>query len=115
MRYLLHTQPDLAYTMGITRRYMQTPKRSHMTSITQILRYIQRTLGFGIRYKQGESVKLVGFSDSCQNIDLDDGRSTTGHVFYIGRSPITWCSQKQETVALSLCEAEYMVACVASC
>lgn len=37
---------------------------------------------------------MIGFSDSSHNIDVDDGKSTTGHVFYLGDSPITWCSQK---------------------
>lgn len=33
----------------------------------------------------------------------------TGHIFfYLGESLITWCSTKQETVALSSCEAEFM-------
>lgn len=44
------------------------------------------------------------------NVDEDDGKSTTGHVFYFDECPITWCSQKQETVALSSCEAEFMAA-----
>ena len=55
-------------------------------------------------------MELVGFSDSSHNIDEDDGRSTTGHVFYLNKCPITWCSQKQETVALSSYEAEFMTA-----
>ena len=41
-------------------------------------------------------------------MDPDDGRSTTGHIFYLGKSPNTWCSQKQDTLALSSCEAELM-------
>ena len=52
----------------------------------------------------------MGYSDSSLNVDIDDGRSVTGHIFYLGESPITWCSQKQETVALSSCEAEFMAA-----
>ncbi|GJV22479.1 uncharacterized mitochondrial protein-like protein [Tanacetum coccineum] len=39
--------------------------------------------------------------------------STTGHVFYLGTSPITWCSQKQTTMVLS--SAEFMAATVAAC
>ncbi|GJY86637.1 hypothetical protein Tco_0500663 [Tanacetum coccineum] len=37
----------------------------------------------------------IGYSDSSHNVDIDDGRSTTGHVFYLGTSPIIWCSQKE--------------------
>ena len=31
-------------------------------------------------------------------------------MFYLNKSPISWCSQKQEIVALSSCEAEFMAA-----
>ena len=53
---------------------------------------------------------MIGYSDSSHNVDDDDGKSTTGHVFYLNDSPISWCSQKQEFVELSSCEAEFMAA-----
>lgn len=54
---------------------------------------------------------MVGFSESSQSFDIDDGKSTYDeHIFYLGDSPITWCSKKQEIVALSSCEAEFMAA-----
>lgn len=30
-----------------------------------------------------------------------------GHVVFLGRTPITWCSKKQKSLALSSTEAEY--------
>lgn len=36
-------------------------------------------------------------------------------VFLFQCSPISWCSKKQPIVALSNCEAEYMVGAVAAC
>ena len=110
LRYLLHTRPDLSFSVGVMSRYMQDPKTSHAAAIKQILRYLQGTLGFGLVFKRGTNTKLIGYSDASHNVDEDDGRSTTGHVFYFLDSPITWCSQKQETVALSSCEAEFMAA-----
>ncbi|XP_076883465.1 secreted RxLR effector protein 161-like [Bidens hawaiensis] len=89
---------------------MQTPKKSHLAVIKQILQFIQGTVEWGIMYKRGGSKELIGYSDSSHNIDEGDGRSTTGHVFNYGGAPISWCSQKQRTVALSSCEAEYMAA-----
>ncbi|GKF61387.1 hypothetical protein Tco_0181441, partial [Tanacetum coccineum] len=61
------------------------------------------------------NMKLMGYSDSSHNVDIDDGRSTTEHFFYLGTSPITWCSQKQTVVALSSCEVEFMAASYYSC
>ncbi|GJZ99004.1 zinc finger, CCHC-type containing protein [Tanacetum coccineum] len=115
LRYLLHTRPDLTYSVGVVSRYMQSPRESHARAIKQILRYLKGTTSFGIKYNRSNDMKLVGYSDSSHNVDIDDGRSTTGHVFYLGTSPITWCSQKQTTVALSSCEAEFMAATAAAC
>ncbi|GJX56692.1 hypothetical protein Tco_0286589 [Tanacetum coccineum] len=70
---------------------------------------------FRIEYKWGNDIKLMGYSDSSHNVDIDEGRSTTGHVFYLGTSPITWCSQKQTIVTLSSCEAEFMPATSTTC
>lgn len=39
-----------------------------------------------------------------------DRKSTSGYIFMLGDAPISWCSKKQEVVALSSCEAEYISA-----
>ena len=45
----------------------------------------------------------------------DDRRLTSGYVFMLGNSTITWSSKKQATVALSSTEAEYRGAAIATC
>ncbi|KAD6796495.1 hypothetical protein E3N88_07391 [Mikania micrantha] len=59
--------------------------------------------------------ELLGYSDSSYSMDQDDGKGTTGVVFYFNEMPITWSSQKQQTVAQSSCEAEFMAATAAAC
>ena len=110
LRYLLHTRPDLSFSVGVLSRYMQEPKDSHGAALKQVLRYLRGTTTCILRYRRSTSQVLVGYSDSSHNVDNDDGKSTTGHMFYFDQSPITWCSQKQEIVALSSCEAEFMAA-----
>jgi len=46
---------------------------------------------------------------------LDERKSTTGFVFYIGDTAFTWTSKKQAIVTLSSCEAEYVAANSAVC
>ena len=110
LRYLLHTRPYLSFSVGLLSRYMHDPKASHGAALKPVLRYLKGTTSLGLVYKQTSGIVLKGFSDSNHNIDEYDGRSTTGHIFYLNDCPITWCSQKQENVALSSCEAEFMAA-----
>ena len=58
---------------------------------------------------------IQGFSDSDFAGDSYDWKSTSGQVFFIGNSAITWNTVKQSVVVLSSCEAEYTAASAASC
>ena len=89
---------------------MHKPRTSHAAELKQVLRYLKGTTSLGLRFKRVNTMELVGYSDSSHNIDEDDGRSTTDHVFYLNECPISWCSMKQEIVSLSSCEAEFMAA-----
>lgn len=110
LRYLIHTRPDLAQSVGVLSRYMHDPKTSHGAALKQVLRYLKGTTSLGLFYRNDGRQELVGYSDASYNVDPDDGKSTTGHIFYLNECPISWCSQKQEIVALSSCEAEFMAA-----
>ena len=89
---------------------MQAPKVSHRAAMKQFLRSLRGTTTLGLKFARSISMdtKLIGYSDSSHNVGPDDGKSTRGHVFYLGDSPIYWCSQKQDVVAISSCEAEFM-------
>ncbi|PWA75384.1 ribonuclease H-like domain, Reverse transcriptase, RNA-dependent DNA polymerase [Artemisia annua] len=115
LRYLLHTRPDLSYSVGLLSRFMQEPKDHHLKAVKQVIRYIKGTKEHGIIYKKEGGCKITGYSDSSYGINTDQGKGTTGVVFYFGESPITWCTQKQPTVALSSCESEFMAATAAAC
>nr|GEU63163.1 ribonuclease H-like domain, reverse transcriptase, RNA-dependent DNA polymerase [Tanacetum cinerariifolium] len=84
--------------------------------VKRILRYIRGTFDYGINYEKGSEFKdLVRFTDSDHGGDPIGGKSTGSMIFYLGRNAITWQSHKQKTVALSFCEAEFMVATLAAC
>jgi hypothetical protein len=117
LRYLVNTRPDIAYSVGIVSRYMEDPRGSHWAAVKQILRYLARTVNYGCIYKKlsKSETKITGYSDSDLAGDVDDRKSTSGSVFLLGTSLVTWCSQKQRVVALSSCEAEYIASANAAC
>ncbi|GJW85674.1 ribonuclease H-like domain, reverse transcriptase, RNA-dependent DNA polymerase [Tanacetum coccineum] len=114
LRYLLHTRPDLSYSVGLLSRFMQEPKEQHMKAIRQVLRYVKGTKDYGITYKHNGGNKIHGFSDSSYGVNTQEGKGTTGIIFYYGESPISWSTQKQATVALSSCESEFIAATAAA-
>jgi hypothetical protein len=74
-------------------------------------------MDFGCVYKKDTELKpfLIGFSDSDFAGDVEDRKSTTGVVYFLGKNLVTWASQKQKVVALSSCETEYVAAGAAAC
>jgi hypothetical protein len=117
LRYLVNTRPDLAFSVGYVSRFMEEPHMEHFAAVKQILRYIAGTRSWGLFYprKNEKKTELLGFSDSDLAGDLDERKSTTGVLFFLGNSPISWQSTKQKVVALSSCEAEYISAATAAC
>ena len=41
---------------------------------------------------------------------IDDGKSTSGYGFSVGSGMFSWCSKKQDVVAQSTAEAEFIAA-----
>nr|GEX38899.1 ribonuclease H-like domain, reverse transcriptase, RNA-dependent DNA polymerase [Tanacetum cinerariifolium] len=114
LRYLLHTRPDLSYSIGLLSRFMQEPKEQHMKAIKQVLHYVKGTKEYGITYKHNAGNKIQGFSDSSYGVNTQDGKRTSGIIFYYGESPIIYSTQKQATVALSSCESEFIATTAAT-
>jgi hypothetical protein len=115
LRYLTHTRPDLAFFVGYVSRFMQRPTTEHQHAVKRIIRYVAGTLDHGLYYLRcpGEA-HLVGYSDSDHAGDIDTSKSMSGILFFFGKCLVSWQSVKQQVVALSSCEAEYIAASTAS-
>jgi hypothetical protein len=114
--YLVHTRPDLAFAVRYVSRYMEDPHEEHLLAVKHILRYTARTSKLGVFYpRKGGDEKLIGYTDSDLARDLDRRKNTSGVIFFFGKSPISWQLTKQWVVAMSSCEAEYIVADAGAC
>ena len=80
-------------------------------AVKNILKYLRRTKDMFLVYG-GVTEELVVrcHTDASFNTDRDDSRSQSGYVFTLNGGDIAWKSSKQEVVALSTIESEYIVA-----
>jgi hypothetical protein len=113
LRFICNTRIYINYVVGSVSRFMSKPKTSHLIATMRILRYLKGTKDYGLCFQRNSSngtMELEGYSDSDWCGDKDDRRSTTGYWFSFGKSSISRSSKKQNIVALSSCEAEYVAA-----
>lgn len=107
------SRPDISFAVSVLARYQDFPNISTCTAIKHLLKYLNSTKDLSLTFS-GKVNGLVGFSDSDWASDHITRKSTSGFVFFLGNSPISWQSKLQPTVALSSTEAEYISASVAT-
>ncbi|KAK8984925.1 hypothetical protein V6N11_064471 [Hibiscus sabdariffa] len=86
MYAMICNRPDLSYALSMTSRY-------------------QANSGEG-----EEELRIKGYIDASFQTDKDDSRSQSGFVFCLNGGTVSWKSSKQDTVADSTTEAEYVSA-----
>ena len=86
--YLTHTRPDICHLVSLISRFMSERRKLHFAAAKRILRYLQGTKQMGRRYKKEEGSKLMGYTDSDWAGSLDDRKSTTSYIFFLGTKPI---------------------------
>lgn len=72
------------HSMSLISRYMENPIEFHFLVIKKICRYLQGTKDFGLFYKKGKILDLIGFINNDYAGDQDDRRSTSCYVFMPG-------------------------------
>jgi hypothetical protein len=72
------------------------------------MRYLVLTPNLGLWYPKGSHFELLGYSDADYAGCKVDRKSTSRTYQFLGRLLISWSSKKQNSVALSIAEAEYV-------
>jgi hypothetical protein len=90
-------------------RFQVDPKEVHLRVVKRILRYLVYTPKFGLWYPRGSTFDLIDYSDANWAGCKIGRKSTSGTCQFLGRSLVSWASKKQNSVALSTAEAEYIV------
>ena len=102
------TRPDIAFTAMRLSRYNNNPTEEHIKYAKYMLKYLKGTKELKIKYNGASDDGLIRYSALDWGENKDNCHSTSGHVFLMANGAISWASQWQKTVALSVGEAEYM-------
>ena len=115
LMYLVNTRPDICYAVNQLSQAMVKPTKLFWKAGKHVLRYLKGTSEYGLWYTQMDEVNLHGFTDADWAGSPTDRKSTSGGVFSIGSTTISWYNRKQRSVELSSVEVEYMAASQATC
>jgi len=94
--------------------FQVAPKESHVLAVKRIYKYLKGTEEFGLWYPKGKYLSLIAYTNADLAGWIDDRRSTSGAVFYLGECLVSWLRKKQSSVSLSTVKAEY-IATTACC
>jgi hypothetical protein len=108
--YVIASRLDVMFSVCMCARFQASPRECHLKATMRILRYLKHTQNIGLWYPKGSKFELIGYSDSDYAGCKFERRSTSDTCQLLGRSLISWSSKKQNSVALSTAEAEYIAA-----
>lgn len=100
------SRPDISFIVNYLSRFMENPQKGHYVAAMRVLRYLNSTQNYGLRFAGNQELTLVGYSDSDFASDRKTRKSTSGEVILLGESAVSWSSSKQNCVALSSFESE---------
>ena len=108
--YLSASRLDIMFSVCMCVRFQSNPKQSHLSAVKRIIRYLLGTMNIGLWYPKNSTCNLIGYSDSDFAGSKTDRKSTSGTCHFIGSALVYWHSKKQNSVALSTAEVEYISA-----
>ena len=108
MYAMVCTRPDIAHAVRVVNRYMVNPGKEHWEAVKWLLRYLRGTSSTSLCFGKG-NVTLQGFVDDDFGGYVDSSKSTSGYIYTIGGTTVSWMFKLQKCVSLSSTEAEYVV------
>jgi hypothetical protein len=108
--YLTASRPNILFSVCLCARFQSDPRESHLNVVKRIFRYLKGTTNLGLLYRKSLDYQLVGFCDADYAGDRIERKSTSDNCQFLGDNLISWTSKRQETIARSTAEAEYISA-----
>ena len=103
------SRPDISFAVLLLSQHCASPEPRHFAAAKRVLRYLKGTRSYRLHYGgENRDLPLSGLSDADWAGDKKDRASISGFVWSLGGGPISWSAKKQNCIALSTTEAEYV-------
>ncbi|CAM8934243.1 unnamed protein product [Rhodiola kirilowii] len=108
--YCMAIRPDILFSVCLCARFQADPRETHVKVVKRILRYLKGIDNLCLFYPKGGDLRLMAYTDADYAGCKTNHKSTSGMAQFLGPCLISWGSKKQSSIALSIVEAEYIVA-----
>lgn len=104
-----HSRPDITASVCILSQKVSSPTQIDLNEVKRIIRYLKHTKHLKLRLSdKNKSGQLKIFTDSDFAEDPITRKSVGGYICFYNGGAVSWSSRKQDIVALSSMEAEYI-------
>lgn len=107
LQYLTHTRLDIENAVGIVAIFQSNPKECHFVVVKRKFRHLKGTSNHGIWYDRSSDFTLCVYIDADWECNMDDRKSTSGGVLFLGGRVVSWLSKKQDYISHNTAEVEY--------
>jgi len=106
------TRPNISIQVNLLGRRASDPSKMNLQAAMATLKYLWQTRSEGIILRKPRDLTLTAYADASYG--GEESRSQSGVLLTLGNQPIGWYSRRQDIVALSITEAEYIADCEAA-
>ncbi|GBM71372.1 Retrovirus-related Pol polyprotein from transposon TNT 1-94 [Araneus ventricosus] len=82
------TRPYIAYSVSKLSQYLTCYDKSHWLAAKRVLRYLKKTINFGLVFELDDEV-VYGYSDSDWGNSQEDRKSYSGYCFMLNNNVIS--------------------------
>ena len=106
--YLTASRLDIIFSVCLCVKFQSCPSESHLIAVKHIIRYLKGAIGMSLWYLKTGQFFMTSFSDADYTGYKVARKSISETCQFLTNCRVSWSSKKQNFVALSTAEAEYI-------
>ncbi|RDX98993.1 hypothetical protein CR513_18022, partial [Mucuna pruriens] len=108
--YLTTSRSDIMFSVCVCACFQDDPRESHLTTVKHNFRYLKDTTNPSLWFKKYDKYMLKDYCSADYARDMIGRKSISGGCHYIRVILVSWASKRDDIIALSTIETEYIFA-----